>query len=93
MQVTIIKTCRIQADDSLEKILDEYIPPLQEKTIVIITSKIISLCQGRVVSKDECCKEDLIKEEADTFIEGAHHPNGFYLTIKNNLKSINVFNS
>ncbi|MBI2707680.1 MAG: putative folate metabolism gamma-glutamate ligase [Proteobacteria bacterium] len=85
MQVEAIKTHRIELRDSLEEIFDLYIPSLEEQTIVAITSKIISICQGRVIEKSGCSKEELIKQEADAILQNAPNPYGICLTIKDNI--------
>ncbi len=84
MHVKAIKTHRIQCGESLERIIDEYVKNISEKTIIVITSKIISICQKRVVAKDSITKEALIKQEADVVIK-SNNTYGVYLTIKNNI--------
>jgi dihydrofolate synthase / folylpolyglutamate synthase len=68
------KTHKIKVGDDLFEILDNYLPNLQEKSVVAITSKIISICQGDVIKNDGTVdKEELIKKEADFYIE-SHVP-------------------
>lgn len=70
MIVKSYKTHKIKAGDDLFKILDKYLPLLEEKTVVAITSKIISIAQGDVVKNDGTVdKNELIKKEADYYIE------------------------
>ncbi len=70
MIVKSYKTHKIKVGDDLFKILDKYLPPLSENSVVAITSKIISICQGDVVRDDgKINKEELIKQEADYYIE------------------------
>lgn len=87
MHTTAIKTHRIEAKESLHAILDRYLPALTENSMVVITSKIVSLCQGRVVAKQDSpgFKEALIKQEADAVLETEDNPYGLYLTLKNNI--------
>lgn len=66
------KTHKIRVGDDLYKILDKYLPSLSENSVVAITSKIVSICQSDVVKNDGTVdKEDLIKQEADFYIESA----------------------
>lgn len=60
---------------------------LKEKSIIVITSKIVSIWQGRCVKVDSIKnKDDLIKKEADFYLERDKVPNGYVmLTIKNNI--------
>ncbi|WP_425364661.1 coenzyme F420-0:L-glutamate ligase [Candidatus Tisiphia endosymbiont of Mystacides longicornis] len=69
----------------MEQILDQYIQELVDEDIVAITSKIISIIQGRLVSKDSICKNLLIKQEADLVLETDRNPYDLYLTIKNGI--------
>lgn len=64
--------------------LDTYLPPkLRERTIVAITSKVVSLCEGRLVPPSEASKEELVKREAQRYLAG-RHPHGFTFTVTNN---------
>ena len=87
MQVTAYKTHKIQPNESLFGILDHYLPCLQPKSIVVITSKIISLCQNRLVRKEAVeNKFQLIQKEADLYLEGDYIDKyGICLTIKNEI--------
>jgi len=68
MKVTAYKTGKVTFKDDLLKILDDYLPQLEERSVVIITSKIISICQGDVVKNDGTIhKEKLIKEHAEWY--------------------------
>jgi dihydrofolate synthase / folylpolyglutamate synthase len=83
MYIQAIKTHRIVTQDSLEAILDHYIVGIQEGAIVALTSKIVSILQGRVVPKGEVPKETLIRQEADAVLETEASPYGIILTLKN----------
>ncbi|GEM_PF-46735 len=70
MIVKAYKTHKITVGDDLYEILDKYLPKLSEKSIVVVTSKIISICQGNVVKNDgKTEKKDLVKKEADYYFE------------------------
>ncbi|MBO4643546.1 MAG: coenzyme F420-0:L-glutamate ligase [Alphaproteobacteria bacterium] len=62
------------------------LPPLKEKDIVFITSKILGIHQGRCVRCDQTDKTELIKREADRFLS-YKHPSGFNvnLTVTDNV--------
>lgn len=82
MHITAIKTRKISPKECLEEILGLYVPVLQEKDILVITSKIVSLCQGRIVDKEKISKPDLIKQEAEAVLQTQAHPYHLYLTLK-----------
>lgn len=76
-----------------ESFLDNKIK-LKEESIIVITSKIVAIAEGRCIkinqnlSKEEQRKEKdkLIKQEADFFIDRKHVPHQLVtLTIKNNI--------
>ncbi|MEI8295512.1 MAG: coenzyme F420-0:L-glutamate ligase, partial [Alphaproteobacteria bacterium] len=85
MHVKAIKTHRIEADDALQAVLDQYVQKLADGDIVVITSKILSVIQGRVVSKDATSKRDLVYAQADLVLETDSNPYDLYLTIKNGM--------
>lgn len=86
MKVTPIKTKKVEVGDKLFDILDESLPKLQEKDVVVITSKIISITQGRVLKNDgNIDKAELVKKEADLYLPEEYVNFGVFLTIKNNI--------
>ena len=85
MQTTAIKTHRIEQTDLLDEVLDTYVCDLVNDDILVVTSKIISVLQGAMVSKNTVEKRDLIEKEADYILETPHNPYDLYLTLKNNI--------
>lgn len=88
MLVRAFKTHTITPQDTIEGVIDTYMPTLKERDILVITSKIVSLCEGCVIAKNlGISKEELIRNSADAYldieIEPASH--GIQLTIKNNI--------
>jgi len=72
---------------SLLSLLDDGLPKLTEHSIVAITSKVISLCEGRIIHKSpEVNKKNVIQEEAEAYLEDeGENPYNISLTIKNNI--------
>jgi putative folate metabolism gamma-glutamate ligase len=87
VQLTPLKTHLIQTGDSLLDIMDTYVPPLKDGSLLAVTSKIISICQNRVVQKDTIDhKYTLIQQEADAILKTEDdNPYDLYLTITNGL--------
>lgn len=82
------KTRKIVVGDSLEKILDLSLPKLPEKSVVIITSKIVGICEGRVVKNDgKISKEMLVRREAERLLvnEAFYAKHATFLTITNHI--------
>ncbi len=83
MIVTPIKTAPIHANEfKLTDVLNSYLKELKEHDVLVITSKIISLCEGNVVDGD-VSRDELIEKESDYYIE-EKNPYGFHMTIKKN---------
>lgn len=86
MKVKTIKTKKVIPGDNLFEILNKHLPNLHEKDVVVITSKIISITQGRVVKNDgKTTKLELTKKEADFYLPEEYVSYGIYITIKNNM--------
>lgn len=69
MKVTAIKTHKItRKDTNIFSVLDKYLPTLSEKTVVAVTSKIVSICEGRMVKMGTVDKDELIKQEAQFYL-------------------------
>jgi len=70
MEFLTIKTRKfLPPKDNLFELLDNYLPKLKEKDILVITSKIISIGQGRTVKiTPQTDRIALIKKEADAYL-------------------------
>ncbi len=85
MQVTPIKTRLVRANEcSIETLVAESISELTEKSVVAISSKVVALCQNRVVDLESIPKSDLIKQEAERYTPDGFNRYGSNFTIINN---------
>ncbi len=94
MKVSAIKTHKITHEDSdLIKILDKYITKLSENSIVIVTSKIVSITEGSILKievgkNDELSvKEKLIQENSQLYLPRASSKYNISFTVTNNILS------
>ncbi len=87
MRITAYRTKKVQKGDDLFDLLQTSLPPLGDRTIVAITSKIVSLCEGAVVPNDgKVDKRKLIHRQAEYYLEKECLPRyGIILTIKNSI--------
>jgi len=88
MIVTSIKTQKVLPGDKIEDILVVSLPQLEENTVVVISAKIIAICEGNIVKNDgSVTKEELIIKEADRYIkdERFYEEKKTVLTVKNHL--------
>lgn len=70
MQFIPIKTRVLTPpQDDLYAVLDEYLTEVLEGDIVLVSSKVVAINEGRCVAKTDVHKSDLVKEFADVLIE------------------------
>lgn len=88
MIITPIKTRVLNPPkDDLLDAMKKSLPKLRENSVLAITSKVVSIWQGRCVAKDEYPDKDaLVRKEADKYLPRDHTPHRWIMhTIKNNL--------
>src|SRR5690348_12896031 len=90
MKVTAYKTHKIQPNENLFSILDKYLPPLKENTVIAIASKIVGLCEGRVVKiksekEKDTQKTELAEHESEYYLPKNSNKYGVMLTINEGL--------
>lgn len=86
MKVTAIQTRLIEAFTcSINDIISESITNINENSVIAISSKVISLCEGNVFSLEGNTKDQLIESEADSYISKSESKYGVYITLKNGL--------
>ncbi len=91
MNVRAIKTEKVTPGSiDLFELFDKYIPGIPEGSILAITSKVISICEGRVVPINGSDKDELIKKEADLYLPKEENRYNLYLTIKNNILAVSA---
>ncbi len=85
MKVTGVKTERITAGATeLLPLLERVITELAEGSVIAITSKIVSLCEGSVIRLDRIDKEELVVRESDLYLPASLSKYGHHFTITNN---------
>lgn len=83
MTIRPVRTGRLPiARQSLTALLDRHLPPIHEGDIVAITSKVVSICEGRFIPRDAVHKQELVEREADWFLPPDMGAHGVVLTIK-----------
>jgi len=70
MKIETIKTRIFKEKEDLVSFILKYVKKLPENSVLVVTSKIVALSEGRTVSyKDEIQKAKLIKQESDFAIK------------------------
>ena len=94
MKITPIKTPIVRPSDNLYQIIADNIKKLPEKSVLIITSKIIAYCQNRIIKKSNFDnkneKHQLVIKEADLWLDPSKSQYQTMLTIKNNILAVNA---
>ncbi len=86
MKVTPVKTRIVEASSCrLDQLLRESLSEIPERSVIAITSKVVSLCEGNVVPLESGNKDEIIEGEAERFLPKSGNPYDVYLTIKHNL--------
>jgi F420-0:gamma-glutamyl ligase len=85
MKIAAIKTPKItNQSHTLNGLLDDVLSDFKDGSILAVSSKIVSLCEGRVVPLDSIDKEELIAKESDYFLPPEHSQFGHHFTIVRN---------
>lgn len=88
MIITSIKTrILLPPKDDLLGVIKESLPRLEEKTIVAVTSKVVSIWQGRCIPREQFSDKDkLVAKEADWYLPREAVPGRrAMLTLKHNV--------
>src|SRR3989338_4235371 len=85
MKVIPVKTQKVVhgIDRDILKVIDQYLPSLNEGTVVAVTSKIVAICEGRTVANIGQDKLVLAKKEADFYHVLPSKQYRMLLTVKN----------
>ncbi len=85
MIVTPIKTERVEPGKiSLIELLDRSLDEIRDGSVLVITSKIVALCEGRYIPKADAISEEVLANEADYYLPKELSPYGVPLTIRDN---------
>lgn len=86
MNIQAVKTEKITTGSTdLLAVLDTHIHALSEKSVLVITSKIVSICEGRTVKVGSMDKQELIEQEAQRYIPTDKSKYQISLTITRNM--------
>ncbi len=88
MRIEAVKTrILVPPQDDLLAAIRDALRAVPEKSVLAVTSKVVSIGEGRCVPKSEVAdKDELIKQEADKYLSRDFAPGGWVMhTIKNNL--------
>ena len=85
MKISAIKTIKVlPCTIDIYELLNSSLPTLKERSILAITSKVLSICEGRVVDASEIDKEELIRRESELYYLPKNQEYRYHFTITNN---------
>ncbi|MBP7060845.1 MAG: coenzyme F420-0:L-glutamate ligase [Candidatus Moranbacteria bacterium] len=85
MLVTAIKTEKVTPrSTTLIALLDRTLKKVPGQSVLVITSKIVALCEGRFLTHDTTIKDAAVIAEADYYLPKEHSRYGIPLTIFDN---------
>lgn len=93
MKITAVKTPLVKPNDDLTKLIADSIPQIKEKSVLVVTSKIISYAQNRFAPIKTGTKEEkhaLVKQEADQYLSVSYSQHDLILTIKDGHLAVNA---
>ena len=93
MTIWAVKAPLVKTGDDICRIIAESIRNLPEKSVIVIASKIFSFCENRLVNKklgtaEE--KHELVKQEAEYYLDPHSSKYHMMLTIKGNWMFVNA---
>ena len=82
MNIQAIRTRIFKEGENLVQFITNYFPKIRKKSIIIVTSKIVALSEGRVVTPEHVAtKEELIRSESEVAIPTKY----VWLTVKDGM--------
>lgn len=70
MSIIPVKTHKIipGQDNDITTLLDRYLKDIKENSVILVTSKVVSICEGRFKKIGNVDKDDLIASESERFL-------------------------
>ncbi|PIR61660.1 MAG: hypothetical protein COY81_00550 [Candidatus Pacebacteria bacterium CG_4_10_14_0_8_um_filter_43_12] len=93
MKATGIKTPIVHIGDNLEKILLDALPNLPEKSILVVTCKIIALSEGSVAERKLATKKEkwaVVQQQAELYTDPGQSQYNLMLTVKDQIMAVNA---
>ena len=85
-----IRTAKITAGSgTILEVLDQALQKLPERSVLAVTSKLVSLCEGRVKPISGTSLPALVRAEAEWYMPAARAQHGYTFTIANNMLTPN----
>ncbi|MCX6794717.1 MAG: coenzyme F420-0:L-glutamate ligase [Candidatus Falkowbacteria bacterium] len=87
MKIKTFKTSIFKPNENLLSFVARYLQKIPDNSILVVTSKIVALSEGRFINDaDETTKERIIRQESETVLKTKY----VYLTIKDGIVMANA---
>lgn len=93
MKVTPIKTEVVHIGDDLKKVISSALPSIPEKSVLVVTCKVIALAEGAVAERRTGEKEEkwqVVRQEAELYTEPHSSQYNMMLSIKDQIMAVNA---
>lgn len=84
MIVRPVKTSLIESKTSFRELLEVTLDSCCERSILAVTSKVVAIIEGRIVSPEDFSMVELIARESSAYIPAEKNAYGVFLCIKHN---------
>jgi F420-0:gamma-glutamyl ligase len=86
MKLTAIRTPSVSpGGPKLTTLLDQHLPALHDRCIVVVSSKIVAISEGRTKPAEEIDRQVLVEQEADYYRSPDSNPYNVSITIKDDV--------
>jgi F420-0:gamma-glutamyl ligase len=90
MRALAIRTRKVtHGSCTIFELLDEALSELAERSIVVLSSKVVSLCEGSTLPIEGTDLPKLVRDEAEWYMQGAKAQHGYRFTIAHNMLTPN----
>lgn len=91
MKIVPVKTHKItEKDKDILSLIDTYIKTLEENSILVVTSKIVSICEGSTIPFDKINKDELVISQSNQYLPKETNTFNLFVTIKDNVLAVNA---
>lgn len=90
MKASAIRTRRVTSGAcTIFELLDEALTALPERSVLVVSSKIVSLCEGSTVPVEGTDLQKLVRDEAEWYMPQAKAQHGYTFTIAHDMLTPN----
>ncbi len=90
MKASAIRTKKVTSGScTISQLLDDFLSEMPERGVLVVASKIVSLCEGATVPKEGTDPYKLVQDESEWYMPDAKEQHGYISTIAHNILTPN----